>query len=199
MVVILGLTGGIASGKSSTASQIVTSLRKLEKEGLEVVSIDGDKLGHLAYDTGKPAYHKLVTQFGANEILVDADEGNGERAIDRRKLGGIAFSSKSHMDALCAIVWPVIRSEIEKIIAEAKDREQQDTAKIVIVLEAAVMLEAKWEDLVTEMLIVTFVDREIATERLMARNSLSKEDAAKRIDAQMSNTDRLAAAGEELW
>ena len=45
MVVILGLTGGIASGKSSTASQIVTSLRKLEKEGLEVVSIDGDKLG----------------------------------------------------------------------------------------------------------------------------------------------------------
>ena len=57
------------------------------------------------------------------------------------------------------------------------------------------MLEAKWEDLVTGMLIVTFVDRELAMERLVARNSLSKEEAFKRIDAQMSNTERLAAAG----
>ena len=192
MVVILGLTGGIASGKSSTASQIATSLGKL---GKEVVPIDGDKLGHLAYATGAPAYHKLIEHFGAQEILADANEGDGERAIDRRKLGGIAFSSKKHMDALCSIVWPVIRSEIERIIAEAKDREQHGIAKVVIVLEAAVMLEAAWEDLVTEMLIVTFVDREIAMERLMKRNSLSKEDALKRIDAQMSNTDRLAAAG----
>jgi|MDTB01.1.fsa_nt_gb dephospho-CoA kinase len=195
MVVIVGLTGGIASGKSSVASQIATSLGKLEKEGLEVVSIDGDKLGHLAYATGAPAYHKLIEQFGAEEILVEADKGGEERAIDRRKLGGIAFSSKDKMDSLCAIVWPVIRGEIEESITKAKGKEQEGSARVVIVLEAAVMLEAKWEDLVTGMLIVTFVDRELAMERLVARNSLSKEEAFKRIDAQMSNTERLAAAG----
>ena len=198
MVVIVGLTGGIASGKSSTASQIATSLGKLEEE-VDVLTIDGDKLGHLAYATGTSAYNSLIEHFGADNILVDEDAGlaEGKREIDRRKLGGIAFSSKEQMNSLCGIVWPVIRADIEKTIVAAKEKEKtgKEDKKVVIVLEAAVMLEAKWEDLVEDMLIVTFVDRDVAKERLMARNSLPELEALKRIDAQMSNTERLAAAG----
>lgn len=194
MVYVLGITGGIASGKSS-ASKMLAS--KLEARG-EVNLIDADKLGHLAYAKGSPAYHSLVEKFGAEKILADPDEGakddgKGEdlREIDRRKLGGIVFSDKAQMDALCQIVWPVIRSNIVSTIQGIVDKRKEQQQQQYVILEAAVMLEAGWDDLVTDMLLVTFVDRDLAKARLMERNSLSDDEALKRIDAQMSNSERL--------
>lgn len=194
MVYIVGVTGGIASGKSSAAKLLAA---KCEAEG-EVTLVDADKLGHLAYAKGSPAYHSLIARFGAEKILAEADEGaKGEegdlREIDRRKLGGIVFSDKAEMDALCQIVWPVIRSSIESTIQETSYKEKQSSGakKHYLILEAAVMLEAGWEDLVTDMMLVTYVDRDLAKTRLMERNSLSEEEALKRIDAQMTNSERL--------
>lgn len=194
MVYIVGVTGGIASGKSSAAKLLAA---KCEAEG-EVNLVDADKLGHLAYAKGSPAYHSLIARFGAEKILAEADEGaKGEegdlREIDRRKLGGIVFSDKAEMDALCQIVWPVIRSSIESTIQETSYKEKQSSGakKHYLILEAAVMLEAGWEDLVTDMMLVTYVDRDLAKTRLMERNSLSEEEALKRINAQMTNSERL--------
>ena len=192
MVFVIGITGGIASGKSSLSKLLLQKLQGSLPEKSEVSLIDADKLGHLAYISGSTAYHKLVDRFGAENILTEPGESEDsahheERAIDRRKLGAIVFSDKAEMDALCDIVWPVIRSSIETSLQELGGRDKEQ----YVILEAAVMLEAKWEDMISGMLIVTYVDRDVAKSRLMERNSLSEEEALKRIDAQMGNSERL--------
>ena len=194
MAFVVAITGGIASGKSTLSKLIADKLRT--EPSNEVILVDADKLGHLAYIPGTPAYRALVERFGAGQILAEGvSEGGSDPEIDRRKLGGIVFSDKSQMDALCSIVWPVIRSSIEKTIAETTDTANSDnnSKKYYIVLEAAVMIEAKWVDLASGMVVVSFVDRDIAKSRLMERNSLTEADALKRIDAQMKNEERLVA------
>ncbi|XP_046373874.2 bifunctional coenzyme A synthase-like [Haliotis rufescens] len=172
----IGLTGGTASGKSSICRRL---------EGLGAGVVDCDKLGHKAYKPGTLAYDKIKQTFG--EDIVGSD---GE--IDRKKLGGIVFSDRSKLDELNKIVWP----EIMKL-AEAEISRFQESGKEVVILDAAVLLEAGWNSRVHEVW-SAFVPRVEATKRLMERNSLSEEEAVKRLDAQLTNQDRLAQANVTL-
>jgi phosphopantetheine adenylyltransferase/dephospho-CoA kinase len=174
---VIGLTGGIASGKS-TAAEILREL------GATV--IDADRLGHRSYEPGTPGFEKVVNAFGHD--LVDKDG-----LIDRRILGGKVFGAPGQMERLNAIVWP----EIRNLIREEVDLIKSQDSDAIVVLEAAVLLEAGWQDLCDEIWVVT-TPIPTAVERLRSRNNLSEDAAMARINAQMSNKERADAASVKI-
>ncbi|MFN3236545.1 MAG: dephospho-CoA kinase [Pseudomonadales bacterium] len=170
---VICLTGGIASGKS-TASEFLGS------KGATI--IDADKLGHRVYDTGTQGFLKVIEAFG-DDIL------NGENQIDRKVLGSKVFGDPGGLKKLTDIVWPEIRRLAELEIDSLKILEPDG----VVVLEAAVLFEAGWEDIGDEIW-VAVVDQDIAIARAMARDGLEREAVEKRIEAQLSNAERIAKA-----
>ena len=170
---IIGLTGGIASGKSTVA-------RTLQSWGAYV--IDADKLGHRAYVKGTDAFHKVVAQFG--EDVVGAD---GE--VDRRALGAKVFGEGGSLKQLTDIVWPAIYDMAAAEIKQSLD----SNPNTVVVLEAAVLIEAGWQSLVDEIWVTT-VDPSTAIERASARDGVDADAVQARIDAQLSNAERTAEA-----
>ncbi|XP_071157555.1 bifunctional coenzyme A synthase-like [Mytilus edulis] len=166
---VIGLTGGIASGKSALCG-------RLEKLGAGIV--DCDKLGHEVYLNGTPCYNILVEQFG-DEIVGK----NGE--IQRRALGSIVFSNPEKLQLLNRIVWP----EIGKF-AEDKIKKHAENGKEIVVLEAALLLDAGWNNLVHEVW-TSVVPPEEAVKRMMDRNNMTEEEANKRLKSQLSNKERV--------
>ena len=171
---IIGLTGGIASGKSTAA-------RTLGVWGAHV--IDADNLGHRAYLKDTPAYHAVTGTFGADTVGEDGE-------IDRRVLGGKVFGDADKLKQLTDIVWPAIRD----LAAAEIDEVHSATPERIIVLEAAVLIEAGWQDLVDEIWVVV-VERDVAVERATARDGSDPAAVQARIDAQLSNAERMASAG----
>ena len=170
---IIGLTGGIASGKSTVA-------QALGDRGAYI--IDADKLGHTAYLAGSRAFDQVVAAFGTDIV---ADDGE----IDRRKLGGKVFGNEAALKQLTDIVWPAIRAMAEKEIADA----QRAAPERIVVLEAAVLIEADWLDL-ADQIWVTVVEPAVAIERACARDNLSADAVQTRLDAQLSNDERRSYA-----
>ncbi len=169
----IGLTGGIASGKSTAA-------RYLAQLGAHV--IDADVLGHRVYEPGTAGFGQVVAEFG-DEVV--GDDGR----IDRKVLGARVFGDRARLARLTDIVWPGILAMAEAEMAGVAER---DPARIVV-LEAAVLLEAGWQRAVDEVWAVV-VPRAIAVERACARDGLDPADVERRIDAQMSNDERRRAA-----
>ncbi len=170
---VIGLTGGIASGKS-TLSQYARD------RGAHV--IDADLLGHRAYEPGTSCFDAVVAEFGEDIV---ADDGS----IDRRRLSSKVFAEGSSLKRLTDIVWPAIKEMAKAEIENVKRREPDR----VIVLEAAVLLEAGWQDFVDEVW-VAVVDVETAITRTMKRDGLDREAVQSRIAAQLSNEARIAQA-----
>ena len=170
---IIGLTGGIASGKSTVATT-------LQSWGAYV--IDADKLGHRAYVKGTDAFHKVVAQFG--EDIVGAD---GE--VDRRALGAKVFAEGGSLKQLTDIVWPAIYDMAAAEIKQSLD----SNPNTAVVLEAAVLIEAGWQSLVDEIWVTT-VDPSTAIERASVRDGVDADTVQARIDAQLSNAERTAEA-----
>jgi phosphopantetheine adenylyltransferase/dephospho-CoA kinase len=173
MTKVICLTGGLASGKSTAA-------RFLQEQGAHV--IDADRLGHRTYEPGGPAHAQVLAAFGAG---VAAPDGR----IDRKALGARVFGEPGELKKLTDIVWPAIRTLAEEAIAQAR---AADAAR-VIVLEAAVLFEAGWQDLGDEVWVV-IVDRPVAIARAMARDALPRATIESRLDAQLSNAERIARA-----
>ena len=171
-MVVIGLTGGIASGKSTAA-------RYLADKGAHM--IDADKLGHRVYEAGRPAFDKVVAAFGDEVVGEDGE-------IDRRALGGKVFGSPEQLQRLTDIAWP----EILAMAKDEIDKARTDGASIVV-LEAAVLLEANWQSDVDEVWVVT-VAPALAIERATARDGVDEAAVQARIDAQLSNGERLALA-----
>jgi phosphopantetheine adenylyltransferase/dephospho-CoA kinase len=172
-VKVICLTGGLASGKS-------TATKYLQDQGAQV--IDADKLGHLAYEPGTQAYLKVIATFGEDVVQDD-------NHIDRKLLGGKVFAQPGALKQLTDIVWPEIRRLAELELA-GFDALYEDC---VVVLEAAVLFEAGWEDIGDEVWVVT-VDREVAIKRAMARDGFPQEAVEQRLDAQLSNDERTSRA-----
>ena len=168
----IGLTGGIASGKSTVVKQLLE---------LGAATIDADILGHQTYEPGTETFRQVVEAFGDDLVAEDG-------TIDRSKLGPKVFGHPDGMKRLTDIVWPGIRA-----LAEAELARLDAAGTEVAVLEAAVMIEAGWQDLVDEVWVVA-VSRDTARDRLMARNNFSEEDADRRIDSQITNDERLKHA-----
>ena len=174
---IIGLTGGIASGKSTVASTLGT---------LGAYVIDADKLGHNAYISGTQAFTDVVAAFGDDIVGPDGE-------VDRRSLAGKVFGNPDGLKKLTDIVWPAIMRMAEEEIASAKAEDPNR----VVVLEAAVLIEADWLSLVDEVW-VTVVEPSVAIERASARDGVDAAAVQARIDAQLSNDARIAKANEVI-
>lgn len=165
----IGLTGGIASGKT-TVSQFFRARN--------VPVIDADILGHRAYEPGSEGFKGVVATFGDDLVAPDG-------TIDRKVLGAKVFGKPEEMKRLTDVVWPAIR----KMASE--ELSQLETAgNNLAVLEAAVLFEAGWEDLVDEIWVVV-VDPDQAVVRLAARNGLDEAAARARLASQLSNDERI--------
>jgi phosphopantetheine adenylyltransferase/dephospho-CoA kinase len=151
--------------------------------------VDCDKLGHAAYQPGSPTLQKLVAEFGSTVLSEDG-------TVNRKVLGGIVFSDKSKLTRLNQIVWP----EIIRMAAEQADQLFKSGHKVVI-LDAAVLLEAGWDQSCHEVWVCT-VPRESAIQRIIERDHKTREEAENRIGSQMSNQDRVKVANTvfcTLW
>ena len=171
-MIVIGLTGGILSGKS-TISQM------LAKRG--AVILDADKVGHEAYLPYTEVWRDVVDAFGRG-ILKEGDE------IDRKRLGEVVFNDSQALDRLNGIMHPrmhdMMRGDIERLRGQGVQ---------VVVLEAAVLIEADWTDLVDEVW-VALAPEETAIQRLRNRSGLSEEQARARIRSQLSPEERAMHA-----
>ena len=162
----IGITGSIACGKSTVS-------RYLLDKGYTI--IDADKLGHSAL-TYKDVKRKLAEKFGVE--IIENNE------ISREKLGKLVFGNEDNLKILNSIIHPKIKKLILKLQDEHKDEQ-------FVFLDIALLYEAKFVDLV-ERVIVVYVNEKVQIERLMSRNSLSKEEALSRIKSQMSAEEKAA-------
>ncbi|CAF93143.1 unnamed protein product, partial [Tetraodon nigroviridis] len=137
---VIGLTGGSGSGKSSIARHL---------EALGAIRIDCDQLGHEAYQPGTVAYHRVLEEFGS-------DLTNEDKTINRRALGRKVFGNKERLKALTDIVWPEIA-----LLVKDKIRQAKEDGKQVCVVDAAVLLEAGWTDMVHEVWVTIIPDEEV--------------------------------------
>ncbi len=170
---VIGLTGGIASGKT-------TVTRFFREKAVPV--IDADILGHRTYDPGTDTFRAVVRAFGDDLVAEDG-------TIDRRVLGGKVFGKPDELKRLTDIVWPGIRK-----LAGEELSGLETAGNELAVLEAAVLLEAGWEDLCDEVWVVV-VEADQAVARLAQRNGLDEAAARARIASQLSNEERIARAG----
>lgn len=168
MTVVIGLTGGIAGGKS-----VVSQM--LAEQGALV--IDADKVGHEAYARGSGCYDAVVEAFGPDVAGPDGE-------IDRKALGGKVFGDPAQRKRLEGIVWPWMRQVMERRLAGLRAE-----GVPVVVLEAAVLIEADWIPIVDQVWLVE-VSPDVARQRIMSRNGLTAEQADARINAQLTNAER---------
>ncbi len=171
---VIGLTGGIASGKSLVSEVL--------RDEYEATVISGDELGHQAYLPDTDAWKDILARWG--DDLMNPDT----REIDRRKLGAIVFADPEELKALNEITWPRIRALAEKTITDLRE-----SGVKIAVLEAAIMIEAGWTDLCDELWVAQSSEED-AIARLQARNNLTEEQARQRINAQLSNEERADEA-----
>jgi dephospho-CoA kinase len=172
MTRVIGLTGGIGSGKSTVS-------RFLAELGAAV--IDADKIGHEVYRPDTDTWRELVKTFGRGILAAD-------NTIDRKKLGAIVFSNEEELKRINAIIHPQITEIIKKQIDDYRRKEAK-----VIVLDAPVLLEAHAKNLVDEVWVVV-ADEENVIKRAVARTGLREEQIRDRIRAQMSKTERIKNA-----
>jgi dephospho-CoA kinase len=160
---IIGLTGGIASGKSSVARIM---------EGLGVVVVDADQLAREAVAPGEEAYLTIVAEFGDGIV-------NPDRTINRQALARIVFADASARRRLELITHPAIAR-----LAEARLAALRNAGTPVVVYMAPLLIEAGVTSRVDEIWVV-YADRETQVARLMLRDGLGRDEALQRLAAQM--------------
>jgi dephospho-CoA kinase len=172
----LGLTGGIASGKSAVAAM-------LREMGFAV--LDADSLAHKLMEPGHPAYEEIAREFGA--AIVDS---TGH--IDRAKLAAQVFADRAKLDHLNAIVHPRVKEALLHQFEEWARNGTRDAAFV----EAALLVEAGYNQEL-DGLVVAWSRPEQQLERLRARG-LSDEEARRRIAAQLPVAEKLRYATEKI-
>jgi dephospho-CoA kinase len=170
----VGLTGGIASGKTAVAAM-------LRARGYEV--LDADSLGHAMMRPGQAAYDDIVSEFGRGVLGADG-------AVDRTKLGAIVFGDAEKRAALNRILHPRILQAVQGWFASV----EIETAPAFAFVEAALLVEAGYRS-VLDRLVVCWSKPEQQIERLMARG-LSEEQARLRVGAQMPVEEKRRAADD---
>jgi dephospho-CoA kinase len=156
---ILGVTGGIATGKSSV-------LRLLSKAGIPTIS--ADDLAHACIRKGKPAYRAIVRHFGREVLTAD-------RQIDRRKLGHIVFNAPSERKRLEKIIHPCVLKALKQFVRNKKG---------MVALDIPLLFEAGYQRFVDKVIVV-YASKNQQITRLRRRNRLSRHEALQRINAQI--------------
>ncbi len=174
-MIVAGLTGGVASGKSLVAKKLAE---------LGAVVIDADLIAREVLRPGEQAFDEVVEYFGKEVLTADNE-------IDRKKLGAIIFSDTKKREALNRITHPRIRERMTTRLKELKDSKQ--AAHKIVVLDIPLLIESKLEDRV-DCVIVVYADEETRLARLIKRDSLTQEEAQARIASQIPLKEKLKAA-----
>jgi dephospho-CoA kinase len=169
---IIGLTGGIGSGKS-TVAQFVSELG--------AVILNADEIGHEAFKPDTEIWRRVVAAFGRQ--IVDLG-GN----IDRKKLSNIVFGNTESLTRLNQIVHPQMHALVK---AQLEEHRRQGTT--VVVLEAPLLLEAGWTPLVDEVWVTTAAEAAVL-KRLEERGGMSPAESLTRIRSQLSSVERVSQA-----
>ncbi len=175
MTKIIGITGGIASGKSTVVAEI-------RKQGYQV--IDADQVVHELQEKGGKLYQTLVEWLG-NNILQE----NGE--LDRQKLGQVIFGNKEMMAKSSRLQNEIIRQEL------ANRRNQLAQTEEVFFMDIPLLIELDYMDWFDEVWLV-YVDEKTQLDRLVMRNHYTRSEAQKRIASQMSTEAKKASADKLL-
>jgi len=168
MILRTGLTGGIASGKSTIA-------RIFAKLGC--ITVDADQIVARLYQPGEAGHEALVRTYGSGILLPDG-------TIDRRKLADVAFASDEAAKALNALIHPLVIAEEARLMGDVREG--------IVMVEATLLIEAGGKDRYDRIVIVD-VDPETQLARAIARG-MTREDAARRIAHQMPRKERLRYA-----
>lgn len=160
---IIGLTGSIASGKSTVA-------KMLKEYGLPIV--DADVVARLVVEPGTPTLQKIVEAFG-EEALTD------DGAMNRQQIGAIIFHDEEKRKLLNSIIHPAIRQEMLR----QRDKHLENGAKTVI-MDIPLLFESQLQHFVEKILVVS-VSEVTQLNRLMERNQLTEEEASARIASQL--------------
>lgn len=167
-MIVIGLTGGIASGKSAVSEILVE---------LGAVVIDADKIGHETFRPSSDAWREVVAAFGSG-ILGENKE------IDRSKLADIVFHNPEALERLNSIMHPLMHRTVEQRIEALRGQGVE-----VVILEAALLIEANWTDLVSQVWVVVASESEVI-DRLRTQKGFTEEQAKARIGAQMPVAQR---------
>ena len=166
---IIGLTGGIGSGKSTVAAMLAAR---------GAIVIDADRVAHEIYTPGTEGFDRVVARFG--EEVIDRDG-----LIDRKALGAVVFGEPDALADLNAIIHPLVRKEVARRLLEAASTRPDAT----IVIEAALMTETGWTGGAGALWVV-LAEPEIALQRLIRDRGMSEAEARLRIGAQATNAAR---------
>lgn len=170
---IIGLTGGIASGKSTVSRAL---------HDLGAIIIDADEVAHSIIEPGKPAWYDITQLFGRSIL-------NNDASINREKLGEIVFNNPQLLEELNKITHPRVMERFKNDLQAIKTKNPQ----AVVVMEVPLLYETHMERICDEVWVV-WVDRETQINRLTDRDGISREDAIKRIDAQMPLDEKTRRA-----
>jgi dephospho-CoA kinase len=176
MMRFIGLTGGIASGKSTVSAL-------LKKQGAFI--IDADQIAHDIVEQGERAYEDIVTAFGRDVILADG-------RLNRQKLGALVFQDAEKRALLEKFTHPRIEEKIVELMQYAKKNSFQ-----VIILDMPLLFETGWDKKVDEVWVIQ-VDEAIQRQRLMKRNFFSEQEAMLRMKAQQSQTEKIRKADQVI-
>jgi len=172
-MILVGLTGGVATGKSTVA-------RMFKQCG--AVVIDADLLARDVVKPGKPAWRAIVTLFGKTVL-------NPDRSLDRQALGSIVFRNRTKRRLLERIIHPRVAREQQRLVRRVAKRKPH----AVVIYEVPLLFEAGVDKRVDKIIVVT-ADRETQIMRLKKRNHLSRAEALRRIQAQMSLSKKVRLA-----
>lgn len=172
MALIIGLTGSIASGKSTVS---------LMFDDFNIPVIDADKIAREVVEPGEEAYESIVKTFGDN-ILRD------DKTLNRKELGSIVFADKDKLETLNGIIHPAIR---RKMIQKRDALEKEGHS--CIVLDIPLLFESKLEHFV-DKIIVVYVDEDVQLKRLMERDGFTIKEAKQRIESQMPVKQKVKLA-----
>jgi dephospho-CoA kinase len=163
MGMVLGLTGGIATGKS-------TVVDLFKKHGFPIV--DADVIAREVVEIGTPGLAEIVSGFGSEMLLSDG-------SLNRKKLGALVFSDDEKRVKLNQLLSPFLRAAI---LSEIDEKQQQ--AKLVIV-DIPLLYEGGYETFVDQVAVV-YIPEELQLDRLMKRDNLTRTEAKQRVDSQLS-------------
>jgi dephospho-CoA kinase len=172
-VYLIGLTGGIASGKSTVA-------RRLVEHG--AVHIDADELARRVVEPGKPALAAIVEEFGPDVVRHDG-------TLDRQKLAEIVFHDEEARARLNAIVHPAVRELTGRIL----ERIEREDPVAVVVYDVPLLVDAA-VDHPFDLIVVTSAPKRTQVERLVEERGLDPKHARARVDAQVDDSERRAVA-----
>lgn len=176
-MILVGLTGGVATGKSTAA--------KMFKRCGAVV-IDADQLAHDVVKPGKPAWLEIVKTFGRAVL-------NPDRTLNRRELGAVVFGNRTKLRQLEQIIHPRVAREQARLTKQAARKDPH----AVVIYDVPLLFEAGIDKRVDHTIVVT-ANRETQIARLKKRNGLSRAEAIRRIRSQMPLAKKIQRADHVL-